>query len=215
MIQNPITLYSANLIDSSAQTSVSSNIFTITFSEAKQIDAFLIKNTLLTSVQVDYKTTPEQESWTQGPSLTQSQKQDKFFILPAQITAKIIRLTFNSTIDFEDILIVKKLLTLTNILSSYTLDNTFKGSSYYLADGTLICWQEFSKKKLNLNLSNISQTLLEQIKTILKNNTFLTYSLFADFDGYFTSEFALKELPTYHLNRQNALYTLNLTLLER
>lgn len=215
MIFNPITLYSANLIDSTTQTSVSSNTFTITFSEAKQIDAFLIKNTLLTSVQVDYKTTADQESWTSGPSLTQSQKQDKFFVLPAQITAKIIRLTFNTSVDFEDILIVKKLLTLTNILSSYTLDNTFKGSSYYLADGTLISWQEYTKKKLNLNLSNISQTLLEQIKTILKNNTFLTYSLFADFDGYFTAEFALKEPPSYHLNRQNAFYNLNLTLLER
>lgn len=215
MIFHPITLYSANLIDSTTQTSVSSNIFTITFTEAKQIDAFLIKNTTLTSVQVDYKPTAEQESWTEGPTLTQSQKQDKFFILPAQITAKIIRLTFNDSVDFEDILIVKKLLTLTNILSSYTLDNTFKGSSYYLADGSLISWQEFSKKKLNLNLSNISQTLLEQIKTILKNNTFLTYSLFADFDGYFTAEFALKEPPSYHLNRQNALYNLNLTLLER
>lgn len=215
MISSPITLYSANLIDSTTQTSTSSNTLTITFSEAKQIDAFLIKNTALTSVQVDYKASSAQESWTEGPSLTQSQKQDKFFILPAQITAQIIRLTFNTSVDFEDISILKKLLTLTNILSSYTLDNTFKGSSYYLADGSLVCWQEFVKKKLNLNLSNISQTLLEQIKTILKNNTFLTYALFGDFDGYFVGEFALKEPFSCHLNRQNALYTLNLTLLER
>ncbi len=215
MIFQPITLYSANLIDSNTQTNISSNIFTITFNEIKQIDAFLIKNTALTSVQVDYKTTDAQESWTEGETLTQSQKQDKFFILATQITAKIIRLTFNDNIDFEEISIVKKLLTLQNILSSYTLDNTFKGSSYYLADGTLICWQEFSKKKLNLNLSNISQTMLEQIKTILKDNTFLTYALFGDFDGYFVSEFAPKEPPSFHLNRQNALYTLNLTLLER
>lgn len=215
MISTPITLYSANLIDSTTQTSTSSNTFTITFSEAKQIDAFLIKNTALTEVQIDYKATAEEESWTTGPSLTQSQKQDKFFILPAQITAQIIRLTFNTSVDFEDISIVKKLLKLQNILSSYTLDNTFKGSSYYLADGSLVCWQEFAKKKLNLNLSNISQTMLEQIKTILKNNTFLTYALFGDFDGYFVSEFALKEPPSFHLNRQNALYTLNLTLLER
>ena len=215
MIFQPITLYSANLIDSNTQTNISSNIFTITFSETKQLDAFLIKNTALTSVQVDYKTTDEQESWTEGATLTQNQKQDKFFILPTQITAKIIRLTFNTDIDFEDILIVKKLLTLTNILSSYTLDNTFKGSYYYLTDGSLVCWQEFVKKKLNLNLSNISQTMLEQIKTILKNNTFLTYALFDDFDGYFVSEFALKEPPSFHLNRQNALYSLNLTLLER
>ncbi len=215
MISTPITLYSANLINSETQISASSNIFQITFSEAKQIDAFLIKNTALTEVQIDYKATAEEESWTQGPSLTQSQKQDKFFILPAQITAQIIRLTFNTSVDFEDISIVKKLLKLQNILSSYTLDNTFKGSSYYLADGSLVCWQEFVKKKLNLNLSNISQTMLEQIKTILKNNTFLTYALFGDFDGYFVSEFALKEPPSFHLNRQNALYTLNLTLLER
>ncbi len=215
MISSPITLYSTNLIDSTTQTSTSSNTFTIAFSEAKQIDAFLIKNTALTSVQVDYKASSAQESWTSGPSLTQSQKQDKFFILPTQITAQIIQLTFNTTVDFEDISIVKKLLTLQNILSSYTLDNTFKGSSYYLADGSLVCWQEFVKKKLNLNLSNISQTLIEQIKTVLKNNTFLTYALFGDFDGYFASEFALKEPFSCHLNRQNALYTLNLTLLER
>ena len=215
MIHNPITLYSANLIDSTTQTSTSSNTFTITFSEAKQIDAFLIKNTAITSVQVDYKSSSAQESWTTGPSLTQSQKQDKFFILPTTITAQIIRLTFNINADSEEISLVKKLLTLQNILSSYTLDNTFKGSSYYLANGSLVCWQEFVKKKLNLNLSNISQTLLEQIKTILKNNIFLTYALFGDFDGYFVGEFALKEPPTYHLNRQNTLYTLNLTLLER
>ena len=215
MINTPITLYSANLITSSSTVQTSTNTATITFEEAKQLDALLLKNTAITRIQVAYKATGEEDTWTQGPLLTQSQKQDKFFILPAQITAKIIRLTFNSSVDFEDILIVKKLLTLTNILSSYTLDNTFKGSSYYLADGSLISWQEFSKKKLNLNLLNISQTLLEQIKTILKNNTFLTYSLFADFDGYFTAEFALKEPPSYQLNRQNALYTLNLTLIER
>lgn len=215
MIHNPITLYSANLIDSTTQTSTSSNTFTITFSEAKQIDAFLIKNTALTSVQVDYKSSSAQESWTTGPSLTQSQKQDKFFILPTTITAQIIRLTFNINADFEDISIVQKLLSLTNILSSYSLDNTVKGNTYYLADGTLVCWQEFAKKKLSLNLSNISQTLLEQIKTILKNNIFLTYALFGDFDGYFVGEFALKEPFSCHLNRQNALYTLNLTLLER
>ena len=215
MISSPITLYSANLIDSTAQTSTSSNTLTITFSEAKQIDAFLIKNTTLTGVQVDYKANSAQESWTEGPSLNQSQKQDKFFILTTQIIAQIIRLTFNTAVDFEDISIVKKLLTLQNILSSYTLDNTFKGSSYYLANGSLVCWQEFVKKKLNLNLSNISQTLLEQIKTILKNNTFLTYAIFGDLDGYFVGEFALKEPFSCHLNRQNALYTLNLTLLER
>lgn len=215
MISSPITLYSANLIDSTTQTITSANALTISFSEAKQIDAFLIKNTVLTSVQVDYKASSAQESWTTGPSLTQSQKQDKFFILPTQITVQIIRLTFNTTIDFENISIVKKLLTLQNILSSYTLDNTFKGSSYYLADGSLVCWQEFVKKKLNLNLSNISQTLLEQIKTVLKNNTFLTYALFGDFDGYFVGEFALKEPFSCHLNRQNALYTLNLALFER
>lgn len=215
MISTPITLYSANLINSETQISASSNIFQITFSEAKQIDAFLIKNTALTEVQIDYKATAEEDSWTQGPSLTQSQKQDKFFILPTQIIAQIIRLTFNADIDFENILIVKKLLILQNILSSYTLDNTFKGSSYYLADGSLLSWQEFCKKKLNLNLANISQTLLEQIKTVLKNNPFLTYVLFGDFDGYFVGEFAPKEPPVYNLNRQNALYTLNLTLFER
>ena len=106
MISSPITLYSANLIDSTTQTSTSSTPLTITFSEAKQIDAFLIKNTALTSLQVDYKASSAQESWTTGPSLTQSQKQDKFFILPAQITAQIIRLTFNAAVDFEDISIV-------------------------------------------------------------------------------------------------------------
>ena len=100
MISSPIILYTTNLIDSTSQTSSSSNIFTITFSEAKQIDAFLIKNTTLTSVQIDYKSSSAQESWTSGPSLTQSQKQDKFFILPAQITAQIIRLTFNAAVDF-------------------------------------------------------------------------------------------------------------------
>ncbi|MBQ4493433.1 MAG: hypothetical protein II972_02380 [Elusimicrobiaceae bacterium] len=215
MIFEPITLYSANLIEDSTQITTTSNTSQITFSEAKQIDAFLIKNTDITSVQVAYKTTAEQESWTSGPTLTQTQKADKFFILPTQITVQIIRLTFNISIDFEEILIVKKLLTLQNILSSYTLDNTFKGSSYYLADGSLVSWQEFVKKKLNLNLSNISQTLLEQIKTTLKNNPFLTYALFGDFDGYFVGEFAPKEPPVYNLNRQNALYTLNLTLLER
>lgn len=215
MINTPVTLYSANLITSSSTVQTSTNTTQITFEEAKPLDAILLKNTAITSVQVAYKTTGEEADWTQGPLLTQSQKQDKFFILPTTITAKKVLLTFNINADSEEISLVKKLLTLQNILSSYTLDNTVKGNSYYLADGSLVCWQEFVKKKLNLNLSNISQTLLEQLKTILKNNTFLTYALFGDFDGYFVGQFVLKEPPTYHLNRQNTLYTLNLTLLER
>ena len=215
MINTPITLYSANLITSSSTVQTSTNTTTITFEEAKQIDALLLKNTAITSVQVAYKATGEEDNWTQGPLLTQSQKQDNFFILSSAITAKKILLTFNINADFEEISLVKKLLALTNILSSYTLDNTFKGSSYYLADGTLVCWQEYFKKKLNLNLSNIPQTLLEQLKNILRTNTFLTYSLFGDFDGYFAGEFALKEIPAYNLNRQSALYSVNLTLLER
>ena len=215
MINTPITLYSANLITSSSTVQTSTNTTTITFEGAKQIDALLLKNTAITSVQVAYKATGEEDNWTQGPLLTQSQKQDNFFILSSAITAKKILLTFNINADFEEISLVKKLLALTNILSSYTLDNTFKGSSYYLADGTLVCWQEYFKKKLNLNLSNIPQTLLEQLKNILRTNTFLTYSLFGDFDGYFAGEFALKEIPAYNLNRQSALYSVNLTLLER
>jgi hypothetical protein len=215
MIHQPITLFSANLIDASAQTSTSSNTFTITFTEAKQIDAFLLRNTAITSIQVDYKASSSDASWTEGETLTQSQKKDKIFILSAQITAQVIRLTFNIEADFENISFVKKLLTLTNILSSYNIDNNFKGKTYYLADGTLVAWQEYLKKKINLKLSNIPQNLIEQIKSVLEANNFLTYALFADFDGYFTGEFALKEPPVYYLNRQNALYSLNLTLLER
>ena len=102
------------------------------------------------------------------------------FIFSSAITAKKILLTFNINADFEEISLVKKLLTLTNILSSYTLDNTFKGNSYYLANGTLVCWQEYFKKKINLNLSNIPQTLLEQLKDILKtNNTYEVKKLLA------------------------------------
>ena len=215
MIHQPITLFSANLIDASAQTSTSSNTFTITFTEAKQIDAFLLRNTAITSIQVDYKASSSDASWTEGETLTQSQKKDKIFILSAQITAQVIRLTFNIEADFENISFVKKLLTLTNILSSHNIDNNFKGKTYYLADGTLVAWQEYLKKKINLKLSNIPQNLIEQIKSVLEANNFLTYALFADFDGYFTGEFALKEPPVYYLNRQNALYSLNLTLLER
>ena len=215
MIHQPITLFSANLIDASAQTSTSSNTFTITFTEAKQIDAFLLRNTAIISIQVDYKASSSDASWTEGETLTQSQKKDKIFILSAQITAQVIRLTFNIEADFENISFVKKLLTLTNILSSHNIDNNFKGKTYYLADGTLVAWQEYLKKKINLKLSNIPQNLIEQIKSVLEANNFLTYALFADFDGYFTGEFALKEPPVYYLNRQNALYSLNLTLLER
>jgi|GEM_PF-2397686 hypothetical protein len=215
MINTPVTLYSANLITSSSTVQTSQNTITITFEEAKQIDALLLKNTAITSVQVAYKATDEEADWTQGSLLTQSQKQDKFFIFSSAITAKKILLTFNINADFEEISLVKKLLTLTNILSSYTLDNTFKGNSYYLANGTLVCWQEYFKKKINLNLSNIPQTLLEQLKDILKTNTFLTYALFGEFDGYFAGEFGLKEMPAYNLNRQSSLYSVNLTLLER
>lgn len=215
MINQPITLYSANLIDSSTQISTSSNTVQITFSEAKKVDAFLLKNTAITSVQIEYKASSQDVSWTQGTTLTQTQKEDKFFVFPSQITAQIFKFTFNINADFENISLVKKLLSLENILSSFTADNTFKGSSYYLADGTLVCWQEFCKKKLNLNLSNIPQTLLEQLKSIFKANTFLTYALFGDFDGYFAGEFAFKEPPAYQLNRKSALYSVNLTLLER
>ena len=215
MINQPITLYSANLIDSSTQISTSSNTVQITFSEAKQVNALLLKNTAITTVQIEYKTSSQDVSWTQGATLTQTQKEDKFFIFSAQITAQVFKFTFNINADFEAISLVKKLLSLENILSSFTLDNTFKGSSYYLADGSLVCWQEFSKKKMRLSLSNISQNLLEQLKTVLKENSFLTYALFGDFDGYFVTEFALKETPSYQLNRQSALYSVSLTLLER
>ena len=215
MIQQGITLYSSNLINDTTQIQTSSNTVQITFAAAVKADGLLLKNTAIKNVQVDYKTSPEDEDWTTGPLLTQTQKEDKFFIFPAQITAQLFRLTFDINADFEALSLVKKLLALDNILSSFTLDNTFKGSSYYLADGTLVCWQEYCKKKLNLKLSNIPQSLLEEMKTIFKANTFLTYVLFGNFDGYFAAEFAFKEPPAYQLERRSALYSLNLTLLER
>ena len=215
MIHKPITLYTQNLISAPSQIQTSSNTLQITFTNATQADALLLKSTKIVSVQVEYKTSPEDEDWTQGPALTQTQKQDKFFIFPSTITAKIFKFTFDITADFQSVSLVKKLLSLENVLSSFTLNNTFKGASYYLADGSLVCWQEYVKKRINLSLSNISQTLLEDLKNLLRTNSFLTYSLFGDFDGYFTGEFALKESPSYQLNRQSALYSVNLTLLER
>jgi len=215
MIRQAITLYTANLITSSSQIQTSQNTLQITFDTLSAADALLLKSTAITSVQVEYKLSAEDENWTQGPLLTQTQKEDKLFIFTSQITAKIFKFTFNINCDFQSVSLVKKLLALENILSSFTLDNTFKGSSYYLADGSLVSWQEFSKKKVNLNLNNIPQTLLEQIKNIFKTNYLLTYALFGDFDGYFALECALKEPPSFQLSRQSALYSTSLTLLER
>ncbi len=210
-----IEILTSNLLEN-ATLSESGNTKTYTFSALTEINKIIIKNTNLTALTIEYKTSVEGSFSTITPTV-ETCGQDFIYIFPNVVSMLILKLTFTAsgTLNVGKIIAAKTLLNLSEVLSTLSGNIYAREGHHYLANGNLVKWTDFTKFNLNLNLENISSTVKQNLENILKNNTFLTYIFYGNFDTTVTGEYALSRSPFFNLDRRRALYKTTLNLLEK
>lgn len=210
-----IEILTPNLLEN-ATLSESGNTKTYTFSAQTALNKIIIKNTNLNALTIEYKTTAEGDFSTITPTV-ESCGQDFIFTFPSVVNILILKLTFtvSGSLNVDKIIAAKNLLTLSEVLSTLSGNIYAREGHHYLANGALVKWKDFTKFNLTLNLENISATVKQNLENILKNNTFLTYIFYGNFDTTIIGEYALAHTPFFNLDRRRALYKTALSLLEK
>ena len=212
---NCTEILTSNLLEN-ATLSESGNTKTYTFSSQTSVNKIIIKNSNLTALTIEYKATYEDEFSTITTAV-ESCGQDFIYSFPSVVNAVILKLTFTAsgTLSIGKIIAAKNLLTLSEVLSTLSGNIYAREGHHYLANGALIKWKDFTKFNLTLNLDNISVTVKQTLENILKNNTFLTYIFYGNFDTTISGEYALAHTPFFSLDRRRTLYKTTLNLLEK
>ncbi|MDR0953644.1 MAG: hypothetical protein LBM71_05680 [Elusimicrobiota bacterium] len=213
----PIEILSANLLNGNTQIS-NNKTLEINFDAPTMADTLIIKNTDITSVIVEYKTT-QNGPLTELAALENNQEKNIIFNFAEQAPSGFyFKFTFtspNATCQAGQIILAKKLITLDNVLSSITPDTYARQGHHYLADGALLKWVEFTKKTIDLRLSNMPPKLWQNLQNILNANVFLTYIFYGDYAADTCSQYALKAPAKSQLERKTALYQVDISLIER
>ncbi len=210
-----IEILTPNLLEN-AVLSESGNAKTYTFSELTEINKIIVKNSNLTALNIEYKANAE-DNFTTLTATQETCGQDFIFTLSAPVSMLILKLTFTAsgTLSIGKIIAAKTLLNLSEVLSTVS-GNIFAREGYhYMANGALIKWKDFNKYTLTLTLDNINLTVKQNLENILNNNTFLTYIFYGSFDTALISEYAVKQMPFFNLDRRRTLYKTTLNLLEK
>ncbi|MBO4708095.1 MAG: hypothetical protein J5594_06055 [Elusimicrobiaceae bacterium] len=215
MSLNCTEILTSNILEN-ATLSESGNAKTYTFSAQSAINKIIIKNTNLTALTIEYKTSAEGDFSTITATV-ESCGQDFIFTFPSVINILILKVTFTAsgTLNVGKIIAAKTLLTLSEVLSTLSGNIYAREGHHYLANGALVKWKDFTKFNLTLSLENISTTVKQNLENILKNNTFLTYIFYGNFDTTILGEYALAHTPFFSLDRRRALYKTALNLLEK
>ena len=210
-----IEILTPNLLEN-ATLSESGNAKTYTFSEQIAVNKIIVKNTNLTALTIEYKTSAEGDFSTITPTV-ESCGQDFIFTFPSAVNILILKLTFTAsdTLNVGKIIASKTLINLSEVLSTLSGNIYAREGHHYLANGALVKWQDFTKYNLTLSLENINTTVKQNLENILKSNTFLTYIFYGNFDTTITGEYALSRAPLFNLDRRRALYKTTLNLLEK
>ncbi len=210
-----IGILTPNLLEN-ATLSESGNVKTYTFTALTEVNKIIIKNSNLTALTIEYKTSAEGEFSTITATV-ESCEQDFIFNFPSYVSMLILKLTFTytDTLNIGKIIAAKTLLNLSEVLSSINGNIYAREGHHYLANGELVKWQDFTKFNINLSLENINHTVKQNLENILKNNTFLTYIFYGSFDTTIAGEYALGRAPFFNLDRRRALYKTTLNLLEK
>ncbi len=204
-----------NLLENATLTEVS-NTKTYTFESLTALSKIIIKNTNLTALTIEYKTTAEGDFETLTPT-QESYGKDFIFTFAAPVSLLVLKLTFSftETLQTSKIIGANNLITLSEVLTNLSGNIYAREGHHYLANGTLVKWQDFTKFNLTLSIENINSTVKQNLESILKNNTFLTYIFYGAFDTTITGEYALDHTPFFNLDRKRALYKTTLNLLEK
>lgn len=210
-----IEILTPNLLEN-ATLSETSSTKTYTFSVLTEINKIIIKNSNLTALTIEYKTS-EEGNFSTITAIVETCGQDFIFVFPTAVNMLILKLTFTcqNTLTIGKIIAASTLLNLTEVLSTLSGNIYTREGHHYLANGALIKWQDFAKFNLTLNLENINSTFKQNLEDILTNNTFLTYIFYGDFDISLAGEYALSRTPFFNLDRRRALYKTTLNLLEK
>ena len=209
-----IEILTPNLLEN-ATLSESGNAKTYTFSALTQIGKIIIKNSNLTALSIEYKTSAEAEF--AEVTATQETCNGDFIFTFSEVNILVLKLTFTAsgTLSIGKIVAAKSLLNLSEVLSTLSGNIYAREGHHYLANGALVKWTDFTKFNLTLSLENISATLKQNLENILKNYTFLTYIFYGSFDITLAGEYALSQMPFFALDRRRTLYRTTLSLLEK
>lgn len=209
-----IEILTPNLLENATITE-SGNTKTYTFESLTQINKIIIKNSNLTALTIEYKANAE-DNFTELTPTQENCGQDFIFTLPAPVNILILKLTFTAAnLKIRKIIAADILLNLSDILSNLSGNIYSREGHHYLANGTLVKWQDFTKYNLTLSLENINSTLKQNLENIFKTYTFLTYIFYGSFDITLADEYALRQAPFFTLDRRRTLYKTNLNLLEK
>lgn len=210
-----IEILTPNLLEN-ATLAETSDTKTYTFSALTEINKIIIKNSNLTALTIEYKTSAEGEFSTVTAAV-ENCGQDFIFTFPSTVNLLILKLTFTytGTLSVGKIIASKTLLNLSEVLSTVNGNVYAREGHHYLANGELIKWQDFTKFNLTLSLENLNSTVKQNLENILKNNTFLTYIFYGSFDTTVAGEYALSHAPFFNLDRRRGLYKTTLNLLEK
>ena len=210
-----IEILTPNLLENATLTEAS-NTKTYTFTALTTLNKIIIKNTNLTVLTIEYKTTAEGDFTTITPT-QENYGNDFIFNFAAPVSLLILKLTFTftGTLQTGKIIGANNLITLSEVLSNLSGNIYAREGHHYLANGTLIKWQDFTKFNLTLSIENINATVKQSLESILRNNTFLTYIFYGSFDTSIAGEYALDYAPFFNLDRKRALYKTTLNLLEK
>ena len=210
-----IEVLTSNLLENATLAETSSTK-TYTFSTLTEVSKIIVKNTNLTALTIEYKTSAE-GNFSTITATVENYGQDFIFTFSSTVNMLILKLTFTyqSTLSAKKIIAAKSLITLSEVLSNISGNIYTREGHHYLANGALVKWKDFTKFNLTLNLENINSTVKQSLKTILKNNTFLTYIFYGNFDTTMLGEYALGRTPFFSLDRRRCLYKTTLNLLEK
>ncbi len=210
-----IEILTPNLLENAVLEEIS-NTKIYTFPELTQINKIIIKNSNLSTLTIEYKTSLE-DDFSTIIATVESCEQDFIFTFPTDLNILILKLsfTYQNTLNIGKIIAAKTLLNLSEVLSNISGNIYAREGHHYLANGMLVKWRDFTKFNLTLNMENINSSLKQNLKNILKNNTFLTYIFYGSFDTTIAGEYALSRAPFFNLDRRRALYKTTLNLLEK
>ena len=133
-----IEILTSNLLEN-ATLSESGNTKTYTFSALTEINKIIIKNSNLTALAIEYKTSAEGNFSTITPAM-ETCGQDFIYTFPSAVNILILKLTFTAsgTLSIGKIIAAKTLLNLSEVLSTLSGNIYAREGHHYLANGNLV-----------------------------------------------------------------------------
>lgn len=195
--------------------------FRAVFEAPVKVSRMLIKNTDISNIQIDVKTSAEAADFTPFADFDLV-KSGRDILLSFSAPAEACAFEFSfagaessENVFFYSFILTDSILLLDKALSSFTPSGYLRGGYHYTAGGTLITWKEFSKNSGSLVLENLPAALKQKLESLCDENVFLTFIFYGSYDLSQSGEYALTSPLKAELSRSGGLWTLRLEITEK